>query len=172
MLLLEQDTTRKGQVDDKNIAELDIGNINGEYKVEGIWDSAVYARESESSYLLGFDYLISWKWYPEEENTQEPALTVDHPKKLFSLFYKDHSDKLIVTFLAIDTAPPMARPTAKPIKSHKWKQRRLTRCTIKRAKWGNKEKSESVWFLIEPEAGKRLKIYLPDARSVGKPAFW
>ena len=57
--LLEQDITRKGRVD-KNVTELDAGNNDsGEYKIEVIWDSAVYARELESGYLPGLYYLIS-----------------------------------------------------------------------------------------------------------------
>ena len=68
MSLLEQDITRKGQVDDKSI-ELNAGNKNGEYEVEAISDSKVYARESESGHLPGLYYLVSWKEYPEEENT-------------------------------------------------------------------------------------------------------
>ena len=44
MSLLEQNTTNKRWVDE-NITELDIGkNDSGKYKVEVIWDSAVYAR--------------------------------------------------------------------------------------------------------------------------------
>ena len=43
VLLLEQDTIRKGRMDE-NATELDAGNNNsGEYKVEAIQDSAVYA---------------------------------------------------------------------------------------------------------------------------------
>ena len=77
MSLLKQDTTRKKRVDDENAEELDVGDKKaGEYKVEAIRDSAVYARESESGHLLGFYYLVSWKRYPEEENTWEPASTV------------------------------------------------------------------------------------------------
>ena len=49
--------------------ELDVGNNSGEYKVEIIWDSAVYAKDSESSHLSGLYYLVSWKKYPEEVNT-------------------------------------------------------------------------------------------------------
>ena len=56
--LLEQDTTRKGQVDDENI-ELDAGNENGEYEMEAIRDSKVYARELESGHLPGLYYLVS-----------------------------------------------------------------------------------------------------------------
>ena len=55
-------------MDDENI-ELDLGDKNGEYKVEAIWDSKVYARESESGHLLDLYYLVSWKIYLEEENT-------------------------------------------------------------------------------------------------------
>ena len=74
--LLEQDTTRKGRVHGENVEELDAVDDNGEYEVEAIWDSAVYARESESGHLPGLYYLMSWKKYPEEENTWEPASVV------------------------------------------------------------------------------------------------
>ena len=61
MSLLEQDTTRKGRVN-KEVRQIkfDAGNDDrGDQKVEAIWDSAVYARESESGYLTGFYYLDS-----------------------------------------------------------------------------------------------------------------
>ena len=74
MSLLEQDTTRKGRVDDET--ELDAGNDSRKYEVEAIRDSTVYARESESGHLPGLYYLVSWKGYPEEENTWEPASAV------------------------------------------------------------------------------------------------
>ena len=75
MSLLEQDITRKGRVN-KNAKELDAGDDSGEYKVEAIWNSAVYARESELGHLPGFYYLLSWKGYSEEENTWELASAV------------------------------------------------------------------------------------------------
>ena len=69
MSLLEQNITRKGQVD-KTISQLEFqDNIDKEYEVEAICDSAVYAKKSESGHLLGLYYLVSWKGYPEEENT-------------------------------------------------------------------------------------------------------
>ena len=69
--LLEQDTTRKGRVDEKvRQMKFDAGdNESREYEVEAIWDSTLYARESESGYLPGLYYLVLWKGYPEEENT-------------------------------------------------------------------------------------------------------
>ena len=58
MSLLEQDTTKKGQVD-KNVTKLETGDNKGnKYKVEPIWDSAVYRKESESGYLSGLHYLV------------------------------------------------------------------------------------------------------------------
>ena len=65
--LLEQDTTRKGRVDE-NVTEFEAGN-DEEYEVEGIWDSAVYAKESAAGHLPGLYYLICWKGYPKEEST-------------------------------------------------------------------------------------------------------
>ena len=131
--LLEQDTTRKGQVDDENV-ELDAGDENGEYEVEAIWDSEVYTRESESGHLPGLYYLVSWKRYPEEENIWEPALAVQHLRKLISSFHKDHPDKPTATSPAIDNAPPMARPTVKPAEPPKRKRGRPANSTNKRAK--------------------------------------
>ena len=63
---------------DEDVTELDVSNNESrEYKVENIWNSAVYVRESESShFLLWLYYLVSSKGYQEEENTWEPALAV------------------------------------------------------------------------------------------------
>ena len=99
---------------DNNETELDAGNNSGEYEVEAIRDSTVYARKSESGHLPGFYYRVSWKGYLEEENTEEPGSTIQHLKKLINSFYKDHPDKLTAIFPVIDTAPPMARSITKP----------------------------------------------------------
>ena len=48
--------------------EFETGN-NKEYKVDGIWDSAVYARELATGQLPRLYYLVLWKSYLEEENT-------------------------------------------------------------------------------------------------------
>ena len=111
---------------DENVTELDVGDNNsGEYEVEAIRNSALYTRESESGHLLGLYYLVSWKRYPKEENTWEPASAIQHLRKLISSFYKDHSGKPTATFPAINTAPPIARQIVKlPAKQ---KQRRLAK---------------------------------------------
>ena len=98
------------------------GNESGDYEVEAIRDNAVYARESESGHVLGLYYLVSWKGYSDEENIWEPASAVQHLRRLINSFYKDHPDKPIATFLAIDTAPPMARPIVNPTEPPKQKQ--------------------------------------------------
>ena len=133
--LLEQDTTRKGRVDEEvRQMEFDTGDDeSGEYKVEAIRDSTLYARESESSHLPGLYYLVSWKGYLEEKNTWEPASMVQQLKKLISLFHKDHPDKLTATSPAIDTVLPMARPTVKPTGPPKQKRGRPANSTNKQA---------------------------------------
>ena len=130
MSLLEQDITRKERVHEGDVEELDTIDDSGEYKVKAIWDSVVYAIESESGHLPGFYYLVSWKGYPEEKNTWDPASTVKHLRKLISSFHKDHPIKPMATSLAINTALPMAGPT-EPLKQ---KRRRPTGRTKKRTK--------------------------------------
>ena len=112
--LLEQDTTWKERVN-KKVTELDFEAGNSkEYKVEAIWDSAVYTVESKSGHLPGLYYLVAWKGYSEKENTWEPVLAVQHLRKLISSFHKDHLKKSTATSPPVNFAPPMARLTVKP----------------------------------------------------------
>ena len=71
MSLLEQDITKKGQVDEKTVEQLEFeaSGDNVEYKVEGICNNAVYARELEAGHLPGLYYLVSWKNYSKNEST-------------------------------------------------------------------------------------------------------
>ena len=85
-----------------------------EYEVEAIGDSPIYAKESENGHLPGLYYLVSWKGYPEEENTWEPASAVKYLRRLLSTFHKEHSEKQTATSPPVDMAPPTARPTVKP----------------------------------------------------------
>ena len=56
--LLEQNTIRKERVD-KKVMELEFeAGDSKKYKVEAIWDSAIYARESED-HLPGLYYLVA-----------------------------------------------------------------------------------------------------------------
>ena len=113
--LLEQDTTRKGRINElfpEPEPEFDAGD-NKEYEVEAIKDSAVYAKEAEG-HLPGLYYLISWKSYPEEESTWEPSSAVMYLRKMISAFHKDHPEKPTATSPPTDSAPPMAKPSVKP----------------------------------------------------------
>ena len=68
--LLEQDITRKGGMNElypEPEPKLYAGD-NKEYEVEAIIDSAVYAKEADRD-LPSLYYLVSWKDYPEKENT-------------------------------------------------------------------------------------------------------
>ena len=136
MFLLEQDTTRKGRVDEKTAEQLEFeaGGNNQEYEIEEICDNAVYARESEAGYLPGLYYLVSWKGYPEDKSTLEPASAVQHLRKLISTFHKDHPDKLTTTSPPIDLAPPMAKRTASPNVNSKQKRGQPVHSMGKKAK--------------------------------------
>ena len=56
MSLLEHNTTKKERV--KKVPKLDNGNESKKYKIEAIWDSVVYAEESESGHLPELYYLV------------------------------------------------------------------------------------------------------------------
>ncbi len=116
ILLLEKDITKKRRVN-KITFRLEFENIgDGEkYKVEAICDNAVYAKELDySHHLSGFYYLVSWKGYPEKDNSWEPALVILHLCKLISNFYYNHLKMSTATSPPIDSAPLMVRPTVKP----------------------------------------------------------
>ena len=140
VFLLEQDTTKKGQVNDTQLDfEFEAGN-GEEYKVDGIWNSAVYARESAKQ-LPGLYYLVLWKSYPEKENTWKLALAIQHLWKLVTAYYKVNPEKPIATSvpdnialpMARSIAPPMTRPMAAPTKKH-GRPAKSTTITTKQAK--------------------------------------
>lgn len=135
MLLLEQDIIRKKQVDKNNIIELDIGN-NKKYKIEAIYNSMVYAKESKLEHQLGFYYLVLWKKYLEKENTWELALAIQHFRKLINFFYKNYFDNSITISESIAIASLMIRPIIKPTNKPniKQKQDQLANSTNKEAK--------------------------------------
>ena len=54
---------------DADATKLDAGKDSGKYKVEAIWDSTVYAKESKLGYLPRLYYLVSWKDYLKKKNT-------------------------------------------------------------------------------------------------------
>ena len=71
VLLLEQNISKKERVD-KWVKKLELKTGDSkEYKVEAIWDSAIYASKSELGQLPGLYYLVIWKGYSKEENTWE-----------------------------------------------------------------------------------------------------
>ena len=108
MSFLEQDTTRKGRINEFSAPELEPGD-NKEYKVEAIRDSAVYAKEA-NGHLLGLYYLVAWKGYPKEENTWEPSSIVLHLQTIVSTFHKNHPEKPTTILAPLDSAPPIAKP--------------------------------------------------------------
>ena len=117
----------------KEILELDISNDNSkEYKVEAIWDSAVYANKLESGHLQGLYYLVTKKGYPKEENTWVSLSAVQNLKKLISSFHKNYLKKPTANSPPINSAPPIDRPTIKP--TIKYKQGWPANSVSKRAK--------------------------------------
>ena len=116
VFLLEQNITKKGEVNDMQLDfKFKVGN-NEEYEIDGIRNSAVYAKESTISQLLELYYLVLWKNYLEEENTWEPVLAIPHFQRLTNTYHKNYPKKLTATFLLVNMAPPIVRPMAALIK--------------------------------------------------------
>ena len=110
--LLEQDTTKKGRVNDTQLDfEFEAGD-NKEYEVDGIRDSVVYAKESATGRLPELYYLVLWKDCSEEENTWESTLAIQHLQRLVTVYQKNNPEKPTATSTPVSKAPPMARPIA------------------------------------------------------------
>ena len=82
-------------------------------KLMGIWNIAVYAKES-AGHILELYHLVLWKSYLEEKNTWEPVLAIQHLWKLVTAYHKGNLEKLIAISAPVNTAPPMAMPSAPP----------------------------------------------------------
>ena len=143
--------------------KFDTGKDDSEkYKVEAIWDSEVYVRESESGHLPGFYYLVSWKGYPEEENTWELASVVQQHRKLISSFHKDHLDKLTTTSPTINIAPPMAKPTVKPTGPPKQKRGQLANSINK---WAKTNWTAFEFYLVFGQIRVTLTLDIPSRNT-------
>lgn len=90
------------------------------YKIGAIYGNDVYTKESEN-HLPGFYYLFFWKNYLEERNTWELVLIIYHFQRFIIIFHKEYQEKLIATFLLVDSVLSMARPTDRFKASIKWK---------------------------------------------------
>lgn len=61
---------------DENMMEFETNSNDKEHKIEGIWDSVVYIKESAIGHLPDLYYLVLWKGYFKEKNTWKPVLAV------------------------------------------------------------------------------------------------
>ena len=132
---MEQDITKKRQINNKQLDfEFETGN-NKEYKIYGIWDNIVYAKKLAEQ-LLGLYYLVLWKSCPEEENIWEPTLAIQHLQKLITVYHKYNPKNLIAISAPINMTPPIARLTTLSMPKSivdiliKQKRGRLIRSTI------------------------------------------
>ena len=72
MSLLKQDITKKRQVDNKALLELEKKlevYDDKEYEVKIIIDSVVYGQQVNSNQMPGLYYLVLWKNYSKNKNT-------------------------------------------------------------------------------------------------------
>lgn len=91
----------------------------------------------QAGHLPGLYYLLSYKSYPDEKNTWELALVVQHFWKLVTTFYKHYPDKPIAMFFPVNIALSMAKPSMKPIKF----TNKATKITKQKQDWPSKNKA-------------------------------
>ena len=164
MSMLEQDTTRKGRMNElfpKPEPEFDVDD-NKKYKVETIKDSTVYVKEAEG-HLSGLYYLVFWKSYLEEKSTLEPSSAVMHFRKMISTFHKDHLEKPKTIFLPLDSVSPMVKSSVKsPVKpSTKQKQGCPINSTKQAKEWDIRRWSFFFSVLV------RLEDFFTNSMSFG-----
>lgn len=114
IFFLKSNTIKKKQVDKKIIEQLKFqtGSNNKKYNIKNIYNSIIYDKKLEKYYLLYIYYLISWKSYYKDKNTQKSISIVQHLRKLVSAFYKIQFNELIATSLLINSTSLMAKYTA------------------------------------------------------------
>lgn len=95
--------------------EFDDSEADGKYKVEVICNSVVYIKELEGDQLPGLYYLVLWKGYPEEENTWELVLVIQHLWRLVIIFHREYPGKPMAILPSIDETLSRAKPTAKSL---------------------------------------------------------
>lgn len=66
-------------------------------------------REMSIGKMLGLYYFVSWKVYPEEDNTQGLLSAIIQLQKLVNIFRKEHSKKPMATNPPLKSTLPMAR---------------------------------------------------------------
>ena len=110
VLLLELDTTKKRQVNNMQLDFKFEASDNKEYKVDGIWDSVVYVKESAGQ-LPGLYYLVLWKSYPKKKNLWEPVSAIQYLQRFVTTYHKNNLEKPTATSALVDTALPMAKPS-------------------------------------------------------------
>lgn len=68
--MLKQNITKKEQIDKivKN-PEFKASNNKKKYKLESIYNSVIYIRNLEVSYMSSLCYFVFWENYPKDENT-------------------------------------------------------------------------------------------------------
>lgn len=83
------------------------------FEIETICNSIVNTSKLED-HVLGHDYLILWKDYSRKKNIFEPTLVVLDLCKLINIFYYNYFKNITTTFLLINSALLIARPTIRP----------------------------------------------------------
>ena len=94
----------KKQVNNKQLDFLFKADNNKEYKIDGIQESAVYAKKSTINQLPGLYYLVLWKSYFKEENICEPVLAIQHLQKLTTAYHKNNPKKPTASSLPVNMA--------------------------------------------------------------------
>lgn len=108
--MLEQNTIKKGQIDEqlKLSNKFETKNNYKKYEVKLIINIMVYIIETKN-HMLCFYYLVLWKGYLKEKCTWKPLVIVMHLQKLINTLYKEHPEKLTATSRLLNFVLPITR---------------------------------------------------------------
>lgn len=90
MLLLEQNITRKKQVEESLIYFK--ASDNNKYKIKTILNSIFSIKKLKKDYLIWFYYLMLKKLF--KKNSLKIVLAMKYFQKLINLFYKNYLNKI------------------------------------------------------------------------------
>lgn len=104
-------------------------NNDKKYKLETIWDSAVYAKKIDKE-LPELHYLVIWRSHLKEKNTYKSSSAIIQLWKMVNIFYKDYSEKVTIISAPFNSVPLITKVIVKLFTKREQRCSTLGLCSI------------------------------------------